>query len=326
MKTKRNINFSDFPSAIVIFVVAVIYFAFTAPRFLSMVNIYNLLTQSVIPCLLVVGVAMVIISGGMDLSVGGMLSLSGCLSGIALREGLPLAVAILIGVGVGILCGLCNGLMISKMKIPPFIATLAMLNIAFGLSNTFSKKKPVYWEPNAILNTIGNGGVMGFPVFVIIGMLVITVIILVFYATRLQTYTYVLGGNEEVLHLSGGNVTKWKLMIYSVSGMLAGIAGIMMNARVSCADPTAGTGLEFTAVVGAVIGGNVQKTGKGTLFGALLGAFTLSTMRNGLSLLKMQTHWQMVVTGIVLVVGIQIHELTVSIDNQRKVKKVRDVA
>lgn len=321
----RRFRFSDYPSVIVIFAIEVICFAFLAPNFLTFGNVTNVFIQATIPCLLVIGVATVIVSGGMDLSVGSVLSLSGCLSGLALKAGYPLVVAALVGIMIGTACGSLNGLLISKMNLPPFIVTIAMMNIAMGLSNTFSQKKPVYWDSNDALNFIGKGTIGGLPSYIIIGALIILAVISIFYQTNLRTYTYVLGGNEEVLHLSGVSIAKWKIIIYALSGTLAGISGILMNARVSCADPTAGTGLEFTAVVGAVIGGNVQKSGRGSLFGALLGAFTLSVMRNGLSVMQIQTHWQMVITGAVLIVGMLIYEIAVIQDNRIRLKKAGNI-
>lgn len=300
-----------------------IYFLIFAPNFLTANNLTNLLTQTTIPCLLVTGVAMVIISGGMDLSVGSALALSGCVCGLMLRAGLPLLLCLTAGIFTGTVCGLLNGLMIAKMRLPSFIATLAMLNMASGLTNTLSGKKPIYWDANPVLSFIGNGKFLGMPLFVIIGFAVIALVIFFFYRTRLKTYAYVLGGNEEVLHLSGISVSKWKLVVYALSGFLAGVAGMMMIARANCADPTSGTGLEFSAVVGAVIGGNVQKTGKGTLLGALLGAITLSVLRNGMSLMMLQTHWQMVITGIVLVFGMLIHDLSVRQEKRQKALRVQ---
>ena len=314
---KRNIRLTDYPSAILMLFFAFLYFSIFAGGFLSIYNLTSILVQSVIPCILVLGVAIVVISGGLDLSVGNVLALSGCVCGVCLKSGAPLAAGILAGVLSGTACGFLNGLMISKMKLPPFIATLAMMNIAAGLANTISQRKPIYWEKSPVLDAVGTSSVLGLPVFVLVGTVAIVIVIFMFRKTSLKTNAYVLGGNEEVLHLSGVSVAKWKIIIYTLSGTLAGICGILMNARVSCADPTVGTGLEFSAVVGAVIGGNVQNTGKGSLIGALLGALTLATIRNGLSILRMNTYWQMVITGLILVVGMLIREISVRKEQKR---------
>ena len=318
---KKNIHLTDYPSATIMLLVVFLYFSVFARGFLSAYNLTSILVQSVIPGVLVLGVAMVIISGGLDLSVGNVLALSGCVCGILLKNGMPVGVAVLAGIAAGALSGFINGLMIAKMKLPPFIATLAMMNIASGLANTISQRKPIYWEESRFLDVIGTGNILGVPVFVLVGVLIMAVVILAFRKTRLKTNTYVLGGNEEVLHLSGISVAKWKIIIYTISGTLAGLCGILMNARVSCADPTVGTGLEFSAVVGAVIGGNIQNTGKGSLPGALLGAVTLATIRNGLSILKMNTYWQMVITGVILVIGMLIRELSVRSEQKRNLKE-----
>lgn len=314
---KHRVDISDFPSAIIIIAAAIIYFMLCAPNFLSGRNLTNLFIQTTIPCMLVVGVAIIIMSGGMDLSVGSVLALAGCITGLVLKSGASFGVALAAGVGCGLLCGLLNGLLVAVVKIPPFITTMAMMNIASGITNTLSEKKPVYWDPNEVLAWINDGSVFGVPVYALTGFGVIALTMLIFYKTKYRTNVYVLGGNEEVLHLSGGSIVKWRILIYMTSSLLASLAGILMIARASCADPTSGTGLEFTAVVGAVIGGNIQNTGKGTLFGAVLGAITLSVLKNGMSLLMMQTHWQMVITGIILVIGMLIHSLASRLDAKR---------
>ncbi len=320
---KNRFHLTDLPSAVIIFIVVFVFFAVSAGGFFSAYNLASILTQSVIPCLLVLGVAIVIMSAGLDLSVGNVLTLSGVTCGLLLKAGMPVALAMLVGVLTGTACGFLNGFMVAKMKLPPFIATLAMMNIASGLANTLSQKKPVYWEREAfpILDTIGTGAVLGIPVFALIGVLVMAVVIFVFYRTRLRTNVYTLGGNEEVLHLSGVSVAKWKIVVFTLSGLMAGVGGVLMDARVTCADPTVGTGLEFAAVVGAVIGGNLQNVGKGNLFGAILGAITLATIRNGLSIMHMNNYWQMVLTGAILVIGMVIRELFVRIEHKKKLKE-----
>ncbi|MBQ5952016.1 MAG: ABC transporter permease [Lachnospiraceae bacterium] len=325
---KNRFHLTDLPSAVIIFLVVFVYFSVSANGFFSGYNFASILTQSVIPCLLVLGVAIVIMSAGLDLSVGNVLTLSGVTCGLMLKADMPVALAMLVGVLTGMTCGFLNGVMVAKMKLPPFIATLAMLNVASGLANTLSRKKPVYWtrENFPILDKIGTGTVLGIPVFAVFGVLVMAIVIFIFYRTRLRTNVYTLGGNEEVLHLSGVSVAKWKIIVFTLSGTMAGIGGVLMDARVTCADPTVGTGLEFAAVVGAVIGGNLQNTGKGNLFGAILGALTLATIRNGLSIMHMNNYWQMVLTGAILVVGMVIRELSVRIEHRRKLKEAEVAA
>ena len=315
---KRNISFGDIPSAVLMLIVIFLYFSLFAGGFLSLYNLNSILVQSIIPCVLVLGVSVVIISGSLDLSVGNVLALSGCVCGILLKNGIPTFLAVPAGILTGTACGFLNGAMISKMKLPPFIATLAMMNIASGLANTISERRPIYWEENGFLNALGEGGILGVSFYVLAGVLVMVLVICIYRFTRLRTNAYVIGGNEEVLHLSGVSVAKWKLIIYSLSGTLAGICGILMNARVTCADPTVGTGLEFSAVVGAVIGGNIQNTGKGSLWGAIVGALTLAVIRNGLSIMKTNTYWQMVLTGLILVVGMLLREVSVRREQRKR--------
>lgn len=308
---KLRINWIDIPSTVYIFIACFILFGFFSKNFMTLYNLSNILVQSAILVIVGLGVIIVIISGGMDLSVGNVLTLSGCISGVLLSRGFSLGISILFGIISGVLCGLCNGIMITKMGLPPFIATLGMMNIAAGLSNTVSERKTIYWDKNPVLQFIGNENIFGLPVFFIIATVIGIIVILLFKKSVLGVYVYAIGGNEEVPRLSGINTVKWKLLIYSISGFLAGIAGILMNARMGCADPIVGVGYEFDAVVAAIIGGNILRSGKGNLLGGILGVVTLSMIRNGLSLMGLQTHWQMVVIGSILVLGMLINEIVV---------------
>lgn len=309
---KLKINFINIPSAVYIFIVSFILFSVLEKNFLTAYNLTNILTQSSILCVVGLGVMIVIISGGLDLSVGNVLTLAGIVCGVFLSIGFPVGVAIILGICTGILCGFINGIMITKMGLPPFIATLAMMNIAAGLSNTFSQRKTVYWEKHQLLDFIGNEKILGIPVFLIIAIIIAIIVVLLFKKSILGVYVYAIGGNEEVPLLSGINTTKWKLIVYSLSGLLAGMAGILMNSRMGCADPTVGTGYEFYAVVAAIIGGNILRSGKGNLLGGILGVITLSMIRNGFSLMGLLTHWQMVIVGSILILGMMINEIIVT--------------
>ncbi len=308
---KFKVNFINVPSTVYIFVVSFLLFTLTENNFFTTYNLTNILAQSAILCVIGLGVMIVIISGGLDLSVGNVLTLSGVVCGVFLSIGFPIALAILFGICTGIVCGFVNGFMITKMGLPPFIATLAMMNIAAGLSNTFSQRKTVYWEKIPLFDSIGNGEILGIPVFLIIALFIAVVVILLFKKSILGVYVYAIGGNEEVPVLAGINTTKWKILIYSLSGLLAGIAGIIMNSRMGCADPTVGNGYEFYAVVAAIIGGNSLRSGRGNLLGGILGVITLSMIRNGFTLMGLLTHWQMVIVGLILILGILINEVVV---------------
>ena len=309
IKRMLRIHFINIPSTFYIFIVSFLFFCFSNNQFFTVYNWTNILIQSSILCTITLGVMIVVISGGMDLSVGNVLTLAGVVCGVFLSRGMPIGVSILMGILAGTVCGLVNGIMITFMGLPPFIATLAMMNIAIGLSNTFSQRKTVYWENGALLNFVGNEKVLGIPVFLIIAFLIAVLMILLFKKSILGTYVYAIGGNEEVPLLSGINTRKWKLIIYSLSGLLAGIAGILMDARLGCADPIVGSGYEFYAVVAAVIGGNVLGSGRGNLLGGILGVVTLTMIRNGFSLLGLLTHWQMVIVGMILILGMLINEV-----------------
>ncbi len=311
LNRKINIEWINIPSTLYIFVAGFILFSIANSQFLSVYNWTNILIQSSILCTITLGVTIVIISGGMDLSVGNVLTLSGVICGVLMSMNVPVGLSIIGGVLTGVVCGFANGLMITKMGLPPFIATLAMMNIAAGFSNTLSERKTVYWEKEFVLNFIGNEKLLGIPVFIILSILIVIVVIFIFKKTILGVYVYAIGGNEEVLRFAGINTVKWKLIIYSLSGLLAGIAGILMNSRLGCADPIVGSGYEFYAVVSAIIGGNILRSGKGSLLGGVLGVVTLTMIRNGFSLMGLLTHWQMVIVGLILIFGMLINEIVV---------------
>ena len=309
MPNKRfKFDISEPPSTVYIFLVSFVVFSLASRQFNTVYNWSNILIQSSILSVISLGVMVVIISGGMDLSVGNVLTLSGVVCGVFLSRGMPLGLSVLLGVLTGGACGLINGLMITKMRIPPFIATLSMMYIAAGMSNTFSQRKTVYWEKNIVLHYIGNEKVLGIPLFILISLFVAVLVILILKRSILGVYAYAIGGNEEVPLLSGINTIKWKLIIYSMSGLLAGVAGILMNSRLGCADPIVGSGYEFYAVVAAIIGGNTLGSGKGNLLGGILGVVTLTMIRNGFSLMGLLTHWQMVIVGLILVLGMLINK------------------
>jgi ribose transport system permease protein len=276
-----------------------------SPYFLTFNNLFNVGTQIAVIAILALGQTFVIVSGGIDLSVGSVLGLAGIVFGWATAvANLPLPLALALGVGAGASAGLINGLLITLGNLPPFIATLAMLSAARGLALVISGGIPLNPIPGPILS-LGSGDLFGFvplPVILMLVMWAITVGIL--RSTYAGRAMYAIGGNEEASRLSGINVSRQKLLIYTLSGLFAGIAGILLTARLASAQPQAGFTFELDAIAAVVIGGASLSGGVGTASGTLIGALILGVLRNGLNLLNVSAFWQQVVIGAVIALAV----------------------
>jgi ribose transport system permease protein len=286
-------------------IVLVVVMAVLSPTFLTFRNVFNVGTQIAVIAIIALGSTFVIVSGGIDLSVGSVLALAGIVFGWAsAKAGLPLPVALLLGIGVGALAGFVNGNLVTFANIPPFIATLAMLSAARGLALVISGGIPISRIPSS-LQTLGNGdlfGVIPLPVVLMVAMWVLAAWVLRYtYAGRCM---YAIGGNEEAARLSGINVVGQKLLIYTLSGLFAAIAGILLTARLASAQPQAGVGFELDAIAAVVIGGASLSGGVGSATGTIVGAFILGVLRNGLNLLNVSAFWQQVVIGAVIVLAV----------------------
>ncbi len=276
-----------------------------SPFFLTFNNLFNVGTQIAVIAILALGQTFVIVSGGIDLSVGSVLGLAGIVFGWATAvANLPLPLALALGVGAGALAGLVNGLLITLGNLPPFIATLAMLSAASGLALVISEGQPLSPIPRPILS-LGSGdlfGIVPLPVIVMLVMWAITIGVL--RSTYSGRSMYAIGGNEEATRLSGINVSRQKLIVYTLSGLFAGIAGILLTARLASADPQAGFTYELDAIAAVVIGGASLSGGVGNATGTLIGALILGVLRNGLNLLNVSAFWQQVVIGAVIALAV----------------------
>jgi ribose transport system permease protein len=276
-----------------------------SPFFLTFNNLFNVGTQIAVIAILALGQTFVIVSGGIDLSVGSVLGLAGIVFGWATAVvNLPLPVALALGIGAGALAGLVNGLLITLGNLPPFIATLAMLSAASGLALVISDGQPLNPIPEPILS-LGSGdlfGIVPLPVIVMLVMWAITIGVL--RSTYSGRSMYAIGGNEEAARLSGINVSRQKLVIYTLSGLFAGIAGILLTARLASADPQAGFTYELDAIAAVVIGGASLSGGVGNATGTLIGALILGVLRNGLNLLNVSAFWQQVIIGAVIALAV----------------------
>ncbi len=312
---KKSVLRSDTMQRLLAFgglIVLFVGFSLASPNFFQFSNIVGILIATTVNGILALGATFVIISSGIDLSIGTVMTLSAVMTGVFITNwGLPVPLGILAGIVTGGLCGVVNGVAIAKFKIPPFIATLGVLNIAKGLSLVISNLKPIYFNDTPIFNQIAMGSVLGtiIPGFEIPNMVIILfgvaiIASLVLTKTILGRYTFALGSNEEATRLSGVNVDRWKIVVYAVCGLFAGLAGVLIAARLNSAQPSLGQGYELDAIAAAVIGGTSLSGGEGTILGTVIGAFIISTLTNGLRILSVPQEWQTVITGAIVILAV----------------------
>ncbi|MCR4744874.1 MAG: ribose ABC transporter permease [Lachnospiraceae bacterium] len=293
-------------AALVVLCIFLGVFPGTSQYFVTVKNLFNVLRQISTNLLLACGMTMVIILGGIDLSVGSIIALSGVLAaGCVSRYGMSIPAAFAVGVLIGIVFGLFNGFVISKTTIPPFIVTLATMNIARGLAGVYTGGSPVRvvskeWQ------WVGAGYVAGIPVPVIIMILVFIISILILNRTKMGRYIYAVGGNPLAARFSGIDVSQVKFLVYTYSGIMAGIAGIILASRMYSGQPTAGEGAEMDAIAAVVVGGTSMAGGSGKLSGTLIGALIIGILNNGLNLMNVNSFWQTVVKGVVILLAVMI--------------------
>jgi ribose transport system permease protein len=283
---------------------ALVLWALT-PHFLTISNLLNIAEQATIIAIIAVGMTFVIITGGIDLSVGSVLAFAGVVMASALHGGLPLPLALIVGIGAGLLCGLMNGLLITVGRLPPFIATLGMMSVARGAALMFTEGRPISGFSESF-RSLATGEVLRVPAPVIIMIGVYVIAHFVLRRTKLGRYTYAIGGNEEATLLSGINVKLYKTMVYGIAGLLSGLAAILLTARLNSAQPIAGMSYELDAIAATVIGGTSLLGGEGTVIGTLIGALIMAVLRNGLNLLGVSSFIQQIVIGTVIIVAVLI--------------------
>jgi len=293
-------------------ILLIIVFSIASPNFLKFENIVGILLATSVNGILALGVTFVIISSGIDLSIGTVMSLSAVMTGVFITDlGLPIPVGILGGLLMGTLAGLLNGVIISRFKVPPFIATLGMLNVAKGLALVLSRLKPIYFNDapgfnqlvmNSLIGSLIPGADVPNAVLIMFSAAILAAFIL--NKTLLGRYTFALGSNEEATRLSGVNVNKWKMIVYALCGFFSGLAGVVIAARLNSAQPALGQGYELDAIAAAVIGGVSLSGGEGTILGTIIGAFIISVLSNGLRILSVPQEWQTVVTGAIVILAV----------------------
>lgn len=289
-------------------IVIALVFTIATPDFLTFGNLTNILFSTVVIGLLALGTTLVIVSGGIDLSVGTGMTLCAVMSGTFIATwGIPWPLGVVLAVLFGGLVGFVNGFNVSVLGLPPFIATLAMMLVAQGLALVVSHSAPIYFTNTPGYLELSTGNLIpgvDFPnaVWVLLVAAVIAGILLT--RTILGRYAFAIGSNEEATALSGVDVRRWKLVIYTVAGLFTGLAGVMISARLGSAQPATGLGYELQAIAAVVIGGTSLSGGKGSIVGTVIGALIISVINNGLQLLSIPQEWQNVILGCVILVAV----------------------
>lgn len=287
---------------ITFFIIAVLFLcgSLLSSHFLSVRNFLSILLQSSINSVIAMGEAFVIISGGIDLSVGSVLALSGVVIAQLLRSGAGELLAVSVGLSVGAACGCVNGFLIGRAKIAPFIATLGMLSIARGLALILTGGYTLYGLTEKV-KFLGTGYLWLIPFPVILAVVIFLGAYVFLTKLRWGLRIYAIGGNEEAARLSGVPVVKTKILVYLVSGLCAAIGGLILIARLNAAEPIAGQGYELNAIAACVIGGCSLAGGEGSVVGVLLGALIMGTLQNILNLLNVQAYYQQLIIGLVII-------------------------
>ncbi|VRB57096.1 ribose transport system permease RbsC [Streptococcus pneumoniae] len=273
----------------------------------------NLLLQVTSNALIAFGMTFVILTGGIDLSVGSILALSSALTAGLLGSGMPVTLAILISLILGCILGMMNGLLISYGKLAPFIVTLATMTIFRGATLVYTNGNPITkgLSDTFLFQFLGQGYIVGIPFPVIIMFIVFIVLYVLLHKTAFGKSVYAIGGNEKAAYISGVKLNKVKIIIYSISGIMASISGLIITSRLSSAQPTAGASYEMDAIAAVVLGGTSLSGGKGRILGTLIGALIIGVLNNGLNIIGVSAFWQQVVKGVVILIAVLIDRFKV---------------
>jgi ribose transport system permease protein len=281
----------------------IIALSFMNPRFFTISNFLTIMRQVATNGALAAGMTMVILTGGIDLSVGGTVALAGCFAAGALHATGNSWLAVLVALGVGLIIGSVNGFFVSYTKLPPFIVTLATLALARGFTLVYTEGRPLLVDA-PLFDMIGGGFVAGIPVPVLIVAMVYIVVGFVLNQTKFGRLVYAIGGNEQACRLSGINVERNKMLVYMWCGFLAGLSSVILTSRLLSAQPTAGTGYELDAIAAVILGGTSLSGGEGGVRGTLVGAFIIGVLANGLNLLNVSPFYQDVAKGAVILAAV----------------------
>ncbi len=275
------------------------------PRFLSIGNIKNVLTQVSVNAVIAIGMSFVILTGGIDLSVGSILAVSGAVAASIIKSTGNVFLAIIVALAIGSVIGLINGVLVSKGRIQAFIVTLATMTIFRGVTYVYTNGTPIS-SLGQSFSGIGNKMVFGLPIPVVFMVIVFGIAYYILSQTRYGRYVYALGGNEDSARLSGINTDKIKTFVYVISGAAAALSGIIVTSRIGSASPNAGVGFELDAIAAVVVGGTSLSGGEGSVVGTIIGALIIGVLNNGLNLINVSPFYQAIVKGLVILLAVMV--------------------
>ncbi|MCP9267518.1 ribose ABC transporter permease [Xenorhabdus sp. XENO-1] len=293
--------------SLIALLILIVVVSFLSPNFFTLNNLFNILQQTSVNAIMAVGMTLVILTSGIDLSVGSLLALTGAVAASMVGTDVNALVAVAATLALGAAIGACTGVIVAKGKVQAFIATLVMMLLLRGVTRVYTDGSPINtgFSDNAdLFGWFGIGRLLGVPAPVWIMLLVFAAAWYILHHTRLGRYIYALGGNESATRLSGINVDKIKIIVYSLCGLLAALGSIIEVARLSSAQPMAGSGYELDAIAAVVLGGTSLAGGKGRIIGTLIGALILGFLNNGLNLLGISSNYQMIVKAVVILLAV----------------------
>lgn len=294
---------------IIALIAVVVIFSMLSPVFLTRDNLTNIVIQSSITGIIAVGMTLVIILGGIDLSVGSTVALVGVVVTTCMVNGMSVPLAIALGLAIGIGIGLVNGGMISKLGLQPFIVTLGTMSLVRGAALVYSHGDPIF-KVSPLFRAIFAGTILGLPgpIFYLVLVALIGIILLNF--TRFGVYIKAIGGSEEAARMCGVNVSRFKILTYTLCGLFTALAAMVMVGRLGAAEPIAGSGFELDAIAATAVGGTSMLGGKGNIAGTILGALILGSLRNGLTLMNVQSFYQVLATGAIILIAVSVDRFT----------------
>jgi ribose transport system permease protein len=298
----------ELPGAAYLLALLAAGFALASPEFLSPRNLSNIALQSAALIIVALGMTLVILTEGIDLSLGAVLGLCGVVMSLLLVTHGSLPVALGAAVAIGVVAGICNGTLVAYAGMPPFIVTLGVYGIAQSLAMVLTQGNSVTGLPPAV-RWFNEGELLGVPVPILAMVVVFALTWVLLYRTRFGRYVFAIGGNRRALELAGVPVRAWLVAVYAFAGLLAALASFIMTARMNAAHPTIAIGLEFDAIAAVILGGTSFEKGYGGIWGTLVGALAVAVLRNGLNLIGLSTEWQVAVVGLVIVCAVAVDAL-----------------
>ncbi len=278
-------------------------FSFLSPHFLSFHNFREISVQASVIAMLAAGQTFVILSGGIDLGMGSVVAFSSVITAMMMEQTGSSAISFPVGLLIGAVCGIGNGFMVGKLNIPPFVATFGMTCIARGLALIVTGGMPQYQlSPGS--DILGQGRILGMPISTIMVFILYILCYFILMRTKRGRYTYAVGSNKDATFLSGINVSRQLIWVYMVAGITAGLAGITELSRIGSGQPGSGAGYELDSIASVVVGGTSMSGGLGSIWGTLVGALIIASLRNGLNVLNINAHWQQVAIGVIVVLAV----------------------